>query len=80
MTHINKKIMAVGLICLLISGITFANYYTGTVNENPNIIQFENSNWNYIKGYGFVDDHAVEVLEQQAFTENSRNYFLGEVN
>jgi len=74
-----KKIMA-SLILLLILGLVQATYFsTNQSNTIENIISFENSKWNYIKGYGFIDDKTVETLEKQAFTENSRNYFLGEI-
>jgi len=68
------------LILLLILGLVQATYFsTNQSNTIENIISFENSKWNYIKGYGFIDDKTVETLEKQAFTENSRNYFLGEI-
>ncbi len=75
-----KKIIMASLILLLILGLVQATYFsTNQSNTIENIISFENSKWNYIKGYGFIDDKAVETLEKQAFTENSRNYFLGEI-
>ena len=76
--HIMKKLFVlVGL--LLIASSVFSHLYFDS-NNVPQVIEFEDSNWNYIVGTGFVDDHAVDVLEQQEFTERSRDYFLGEVS
>jgi len=76
----NHKYIVAGLFLIIVSSLSFAHYYTGSLNDNPNVIQFEDSNWNYVVGYGFVTDDAVEVLEQQDFTQRSRDYFLGEIS
>jgi len=71
------KIIFIGLFLVLLLGFSFA--FISNQNNNPNVIEFKNSNWNYIKGYGFVDDKALDFIKQQEFTERSREYFLGEI-
>jgi len=75
----DHKIIFVGLFFLILVSFGFA-YVNNSQTQLTNVIEFENSNWNYIKGYGFVDDKAIEFLKEQEFTERSRNYFLGEIS
>jgi hypothetical protein len=73
-----KKTIVIGTTLFLLLGIAFA-ITTDTQPQQNQIIEFENSNWNYLKGVGFIDDHTVEIINNIKFTERSRDYFLGEI-
>jgi len=69
------KLIFVGLFLILLLSFGFA-FVTYQTHYAPNIIEFKDSSWNYIMGYGFVDDKTVEFLKEREFVERSRNYFL----
>jgi len=74
----NKYLILIGVI-LICSAFVYSMGYTNSFLERNNLIEFKDSNWYYNFDVGFLHKDSVDVLEQQQFTINSRQYFLNEL-
>lgn len=77
----NKYLILIGFVLILFSSLVLAyNYNIKEIsNEQLTVFEFDDSEWNYVVGLGFVTDKGVEILRQDDFTKRSRDYFLGEI-
>jgi len=76
-----KKVLLILLVLVLVSSIVFAYNYNhqDVVPEQLTVFEFDDSEWNYVVGLGFVNDKGLELIKAQVNVERSRDYFLGEI-